>query len=424
MILIIPGIFILIYSFKNFKRAITLFLVYEMFWYSSAKVIDLGTDKSITIGFLMTFVLTLNFLFLRGGFRIIRNTDFPFYRPFILMSFSFLISTFFSRAGFAAEIFRALVILFQSYYIVIVIWYAFSDINEYNKVLKMLLSAHIISCLYGLVEYVIKYNPLAIYKSSLSTTGIEFYDLSRARGYRLMATFEHPIAAGMMFALFLIFATVLLFNHKKNIKKNYKLAVGILLSSICILLTKMRAGIVFAFVGVLSVVNLKRKSFYKKILIVFVALLIISPIILKNKNIILSLFVKSAQTQVGGSSFQQRMQQLRAVLNLLKLSPITGLGEKFQQYINNYDTYMALGYESVWLEQTAKHGIIGIIANLYLAYYSIIKIPKKYQSRPAFFLAFAFWLTYSMTIITSFRMDIYYLIYFYFLKFSNKRMPN
>lgn len=418
MLMIIPGLLILIYSLSDFKKALKLFLLYEMIWYPSAELFSLGGERSLTIGFFMTFALSLNFFFLRGGIYKIKKSRFPLWKPFVFLGFSYILTPFFSYAGFEAEIFRAVIILFQNFFIVIVIWCTFTTRKDYSRLFAGLIITYFFSSIYGFVEYLIKYNPLAVYKSRLSTEGIEFYSISGARGYRLMATFEHPIAAGMMFALFVIFSLV--YISKNNKWNNYSIIICAVLSTACIILSKMRAGLVFAFVGALSVVDFKKKKFYKILFVSLLGLILVSPLLIENQTIFLSIFNQKAQGQIGGSSLEQRLGQLEAVINLLKLSPIAGLGEKFQKSLVNYNTVKALGYESVWLEQTAKHGIIGVLANLVLAYYSVIKIPRQYKSRPAFFLALSFWITYSMTIVTSFRMDIYYLIYFYFIRFMGK----
>ena len=39
----------------------------------------------------------------------------------------------------------------------------------------------------------------------------------------------------------------------------------------------------------------------------------------------------------------------------------------------------ALDFESLWFEQMAKHGVIGVTAYIVMIYYAVCKIPKKIQ---------------------------------------------
>ena len=113
-----------------------------------------------------------------------------------------------------------------------------------------------------------------------------------------------------------------------------------------------------------------------------------------------------------------RLDQLDAVFQLMKQSPLFGLGEKFRLYISNIYTTRALDYESLWLEQMAMHGMVGVFAYIYLIYVSIIVVPRKYKSKQVFLFSLAYWLVYTMTSTPYFRIYFYYIVLFYFIKNS------
>ena len=275
--------------------------------------------------------------------------------------------------------------------------------------------------MYGIFEYYTKTNPFIDYKNDLLDGGIVLYSsTSQAlkRGYRLISVMEHPIGAGMTLALFVIFICVTLVIYNEKFPRYYKFIsiFSAILCVLCVILTKMRSCILFLIIGLMATINFNKKKFYKFILLGIILIGFAYPLLNDNINIFLSLFNKSAQKSVGGSSWEQRLSQLDAVVSLLKMSPIGGLGEKFESIVVNQYTVAALGYESVWFIQMTRHGIVGIFANLFLAYYSVIKIPGRYHSKPVFFLSLSYWIVYTLTSIPSFRTELYYLLLFYFIK--------
>jgi hypothetical protein len=66
----------------------------------------------------------------------------------------------------------------------------------------------------------------------------------------------------------------------------------------------------------------------------------------------------------------------------------------------------------------AKHGLVGVLAYVYMIFYSLIKVPKEYKSKQVFFISLAYWGTYTLTSTPYFRIYLYYLALFYFIKKS------
>ena len=126
----------------------------------------------------------------------------------------------------------------------------------------------------------------------------------------------------------------------------------------------------------------------------------------------LSIFSSKAQENVGGSGSEMRIEQLSAAFLLMLQSPICGLGFKFLNVLNNTLADSLLGSESMWFTILPTFGLLGIIANLILAYYSIVIIPKKYHSRELFFFTLAYWVVGSLTSLPGLKMYYYYFVMF------------
>ena len=350
--------------------------------------------------------------------------SFPYLLPMALISFSLLFSCFFSVAGFASEFTRAISIIIQTVVEIWLIWELVETKNDYKFVINGYIILFFIAALYGLYEYASASNPFLDYKVQLSKGAIKTYLTTGAqglRGYRLVSIFDHPIGAGMNFGLFaiFIFSCWLIFSEKKMNNSLAILTVG--LGAPCILLTKMRSAIFFTVIAAFMFADWRlfgKKRFYYAVLFIAIGAILAYPLIYSNLNIILSFFSSTAQDKIKGSNAGMRYNQLKAAFNLMMMSPIGGLGEKFENYISNEFTVASLDYESIWFEQMTKHGIVGVLAYIYMIYVSVVKLPKLYHSKPLFFLNLSFWLTYTLTSVPAFSMPMFYTVQFYYIKNS------
>ena len=423
MILILIGLLITIYSFINYKGALYCYLAYQVFWHPTATMLHLKGLPTISISMFMN---TVFFILFFVKYKVHNNNGasvcFPLERPFLVIYISFFASCFTSLAGFSSEFTRSLSIIIQDYLMIPIIWNAIDTAKDKKKLEKIFIVVFLLAGIYSLVEYLLKNNPLVNYKSTLNETGIKLYSETaeaETRGYRIVSFFEHPIGAGMTLSLFVIFIIYLYCEKNNDIPKSYELLsyVAVIFCLMGIILTKMRSSLLFLMISIVAVVNFREKRFYKLLAIACLGILIIMPVFKDNLSVFLSLFDKTAQKEVGGSSIEMRVEQFQAVYHIFMQSPISGLGERFEEVIKeSVYTRGALGYESVWFIQMTRHGVIGITAMLYLAFYMVIKLPYLYNSKKAMFCGLAFWLTYTLTSIPSFRMGIFYLLYFYCLK--------
>lgn len=420
MILNAIGIMIILYSLLNYKKGFLLYLVYQIFWFYGATLFSIG-GKTITASMGMTLVFFV--MYFLNSYRYPKpHTRLPYAIPLIAITISLIITCFVAFAGLNQELTRAISNIIQDVLIVWLIWNLVETKKDFEFLFKGFTLVILLACLYGTFEYASHMNPIFDLKNSISTNHIssytEFTGTAADRGYRLTSFFEHPIGAGMSLGLYASFVLTIVVKCKKKIPYEKLALITVLLCVPCIVLTKMRSTMLFTMISGFSFIDFRKKKFYKIILFIAIGIAIAWPIISQNLTLFLSIFNKKLQSSVGGSSFEMRLTQLDAVQQLLKLSPIGGLGELFKGYISNQYTEAALSYESIWFEQMVKHGMIGVIANIILAYYSVIKVPKDYHSKEIFFISLAYWITYTATSIPSFRMHMYYLVLFYFIKTS------
>ena len=418
MLLISIGFLIMLYSLVNFKKAYFLFMIYQIYWYYLAEVITISGLPVITIGMIMSFWFFLIFLIKRK--RYIRTkVRMPYTVPLVMIMFSMLVTCFVGLAGFSYEMSRAISIAIQTFPTIWISWYLIETENDFKFLLKGYVIVFFLAAIYGLVEYGIQYNPLVEYKSLLKEGGIRVYTLANGRGYRIMSFFEHCIGGGMTFGLYSSFIFILYVSSKRNIPYKKVALVGALLSLPCVILTKMRSAMLFTAFCFIATVDFKKKRFYKFLLLGIVGIALILPLIQQNSDLFLSLIDKNVQTKLGGSNMTMRLSQLDAVNNLMKMSPIGGLGEKFNELVYNQYTIQALDYESLWFEQMVKHGLVGVVAHIIMIVYSVLIIPRKYQSKELFIISCAYWMTYTVTSIPSFRTSFYYFVLFYFIKHTD-----
>lgn len=418
MFFTIISIFILMYGCINFKKGLIIFITYELFWYSTSvfriSALSLNSTMLLTVGFSVLYLIK------KEKNKVCKET-FPYAIPFVIAICSYILSSFYAISGFQTEFSRVLNYIFKDYIIIWLLWNTLETEKDFNYLFKAVSVVVFIGCVYGFIEYVLKDNPLLNYKNVLSSNTINIYNSTGLRGYRLSSYFEHPIGAGMVFGLYSIF-TIYLWINKRYLPAN-KLALITAFACIpCIMLTKMRSAILFMLICALVFVNKKifsKKKFWNIVLLFIIVLPIVIYISKDSLDLLFNMFTADSSSTIGGSSLTMRLSQLDAVKHIMKTSPIFGLGETFRSYITrSVYTDAALGYEGLWFEQAVMHGIFGIGSTILMIYYTVVKIPKKYNSKEACIFALAYWIVYSFSSIPSFRMCYFWLIEFYFIKTS------
>lgn len=419
MIFTIISILILLLGCLNFKQGLIIFVTYQIFWYPT-EVISIGT-VSLNTSVMLSLGYSILYLLHKSRYKVSKKS-FPYTIPFIFIIISYIASCFFALSGFSIELARAVRYILQDYVMVGILWNTMETKKDFRMLFNGITMVIFICCIYGLIEYFTGINFMLDYKVALSDDTLVTYGSTGLRGYRLVSLFEHPIGAGMTLALYA--AIVLnMWIEKKYIPNKILSLMTAVMCIPCVFLTKMRTAILFAIITcAFSLINKKsmkkKRSFY--ILIAVCACVPIFVFVFQDYIGLLSNMFSIDTSSIGGSSLSMRVTQMEAIRNIIKESPIFGFGETFRSsIIRSVYTDAALGYEGLWNEKLIMHGAFGIIATIVLIYYSVYKVPKKYHCRVAALFAFAYWCVYTFSSIPSFRMTLFFLAEFYFIKMSD-----
>jgi hypothetical protein len=335
-----------------------------------------------------------------------------------------MISTVMAIAGFGTAVSALMKNILEYIVMAFLMWRLINTKYDLKFLLKGFTVIFLICGLYEVYEILTQSNPLADYETTLvadESRAIDFgnYEDDEFRGFRAKSVFAHPIGAGINFALYIIIVLFFLLKAKLNIKINKTLVMGTcLLALACIIMTKSRGPYMFLIIGALAVINLKNSKFYRYAIILVLALIVLLPYFSDQLDIFTSIFNSKAQAQVGGSSADQRFEQLAAAFTLLSMSPIYGLGFKFLNVMSNRLTWALLGGESVWFSVLPQLGIISIIAYLYMIYWTLVKLPKRYKSASIFFIGLAYWIVTSLTSVPGMQVYLYYFALIIVIKYQ------
>lgn len=318
--------------------------------------------------------------------------------------------------GFGDEFSRFVGYILYNVIDIWLMWKLITTYDQYKFILKGLIIIFCVSGIYGGIESLLEVNPILEYKSELIPEGLSKYGIDDFRGYRATSIFEHPIAMGMNFSLFVILVINHILHDKLSIANKFSVYLLILICIYNVFLTKMRSGMVFLIIMSFSMLNFSSKKTYGMLLGLGLFLVMICAINSDMANIFLSIFSEQYRDAAGGSSIDMRIEQLEACIQIMRESFFTGLGERFVESLNNAYISDALGFESVIFEELTKHGVIGMLTTLFLMIYSVIYIPYKQRNKKVLFITLAYWCTYVLTSVPFFRFHLYYFLIFILLK--------
>lgn len=418
MIFYIIGLLLVIYSFWDFKKSFELFLGYKLILVTNITVISIVNLPILTLDMLLVIYYCTRYLLFSSKYQF-ATKPFPFMGPLLLFICSVIISSFFSQAGFIAEISNIVGVILQNFLLIYMIWQIVDTKNDYTFLFIIITIVILFSCCYGVFEYSISNNPLVEYEATLNSDinkliNYSYMDEISSRGYRVQSIFEHSIGAGINWALYALFV---LYSEVNNIKRPLRKIsiITMVLCIICIFLTKMRSPLVFFFIATIGCLNFKKKKSY---ILIFLGVIFLCTFI--NKFDYANVFFSLLQTNnsIGGSTLKMRIAQYKAGVELWKYSPIWGLGSKFQNIMNNTLTSQLLGMESVWLSILVKYGLLGLISYLWLSIKSIVYLPTHYKTKEIFYISLAYWITYTISSVPGMSMTMYYLFIFFWMKRS------
>ena len=421
MVFLVIGFLIWLYSLKQLKKAFLCFLIYKVFLVTNINVLSLPGMPILSLDMCLTLWFFI-WIFRKRKSSIMCQYSMPYTKPMLVVACVYFISTIFSIVGVSAAISAYIKDVCNIFLTPWMIWKMVDSNEDFRYVVKGLMLAFFVTCLYGIIEQIIQSNPLIEYETTLvndATKTIDFRYKDVVRGYRVQSVFEHPIGAGLNWGVFSIFLLFVLCE-----KKDVWLGIGkihcvvvVLLCLLCLLLSNCRGPILFFIIACIALVDLKNKrSLYAIMFAVLVGGILLNVMEGSYVNNFLSIFDADYQTKVGGSSSEQRLEQLDAVLELLKQSPIWGLGYKFMNVMSNRTTRALLGLESMWFRIMVQFGLAGVVANVYLGLYSLLRVPRRYRQKKIFWFSLAYWVTASLTSVPGMLLYLYYFVIFYLIK--------
>lgn len=427
MVFFIVGLLIIIYGLYDYKRAFLFYLIFKIFLVTNISIVSLPGIPMLSLDLFMVICFYLLFSFKKNLIK--ENSPFPFKKAFIFLAVSWFISSIFAYVGFNNAITQFIREVFTNLILVWLIWKNLTSKEDVYFLVKGFTIAFFITCIYGFYEHSILDNPLANYEMTLvkdQSRALNFmYDAEYGRGYRVKSVFEHPIGAGANWALFIIFFYVLFLVYKIKLNKTF-LYFGIvvsILSIICLFYCNSRSPFLFLLIGSFSFINVRNKSTYLLLFIIGTVFYFCLSLFSEQASLISSIFNTSKQDDIeGSSSLDMRLDQLDAAITLMLQSPIWGFGYKFVSVLNNTLVYRLLGLESIWFQALTTFGLLGVLANSYLAYVSIVKIPKLYRSKSIFFITLAYWVLISATSVPGMLTYFYYLIVIILIKLSRQQI--
>ncbi|PRD46851.1 O-antigen ligase family protein [Sphingobacterium haloxyli] len=421
MVFLIIGAMLIVYSRFDFKKSFLIFLTYKFFLVTNITVISVPGIPLLTLDLFLTLYYVVVFLYKKQNkMRLLQK--FPYRIPFIALAISWFLSTIFSISGFSSAVSEFVKELFTQLLLIWVMWEIVRRKSDWVFLFNSITVCIFITCLYGYYEKVTQSNPLVAYEMTLvddSSRAIDFtYDEEIGRGFRAQSVFEHAIGAGINWALYVLFVFTLYFRYRLNLVNWFSLLVAVMCIP-CILFTNSRAPLVFLGIGSLAYINFKNKKFIISVFVIMIGLAVGSSLFEEYSANILSIFDSSYQKEVGGSNSDMRLEQLAAALAVMERSPILGLGYKFSRLLEN-DIHVSalLGLESIWFKVLTQFGIVGILSYTIYAAYSMVIIPKRYNSFPVFIISLAYWITASLTSTPGMLFHFFFIVILFFIRFS------
>lgn len=419
MLLIIIGFVVLIIGYINFRSGFLWFMVLKIFLNQNISLLDIPGIPLLSMDMFMTLYFVVLFLFRKKDFSKCRF-EFPYIIPFVCLFISWCLSAIFAFDGFKSTFSRLIGDICQSILMIYIMWEVIDSENDFRFLFKWFTIAFLGISVYAFYEWVSQTNPLQTHYVELmngSERTLDFSYRNDPRGYRVQSVFLHPIGGGINFAMYIVYAFVALYSLKISSTVRKMAWIVLSLCFPCILFTNSRAPIVFIMIAIMMFFDSHRRNYYVLLMSAVTIIIIIWPFLGQYALNISSIFDQSLD--VKGSNMDMRFEQMKAVIQLTAQHPWLGWGQKVHDNLHNHLTAKILGYESMWFEILASLGILGMLANVISAYFSLWKLPHLFKSKPMLFLALAYWVTASLTSVPGMLMHMYYLLLIFFIKHSS-----
>lgn len=413
MIFIIFSILLVVYSFFKYKKAFLISLIYKVVLVTNITFISVPGIPLLTCEMFLDLCFIIIYLI---KFGIPKRSSFPYLIPFAFLGITYFLATIFSISGVNSAISEFVGTITSDILIVMLIWKFVNTKDDYKFIFKWISVIIFISCIYGLYEQFTKSNPLVEWEATFnhdeSKTNLWIY-YNDSRGWRTQSIFSHAIGAGIIWSCYLTVFLMLCFKYDLKLKNNLFYLITAILCVPCIIFTRSRTPLIFCIISLLSIFGYKKK----KTLVLTIScacILAFGFLYLSVTNSVLLNYFDNAY--VGGSSLEMRLGQLNHAFNLFKISPISGLGFKYSNVIDNADVQGLLGGESILYEIIPTYGIIGMFSYFVFAVYMCIVIPYKYRSSEIMFISLAYWIANIVSSTPGSKMYLLWLIIFFIAK--------
>ncbi|MGN9105595.1 O-antigen ligase family protein [Oliverpabstia intestinalis] len=417
MTLYISCLYLMKKSLKKYKKSFSLFLAVSCFLTRNVRLFFVPLSTITIFWFLFLFLLKYKKYKTKAK-------RFPWNVPMLFWGTSIVLTSIFSISGFSSEITTMLGNLLKDIFLIIVLWSVIDTKEDFFRLYRYLSIVFFISCIYGFIEYFMGCNPLQSYLANfagISDAVVWSYSAEQYRGYRICSIFEHAMGAGVNWSLYAVFTIYLFIRRNKELKHKYFCMFTAIMCIVCVFLSKCRSPLLFLAFFSLSLVQIESKRFYKFLLFSAPVVIICAVVAYKYSSALQSIvdivfFNGTGEMGIESSSLTLREVQIDTSFNLMKLSPLVGLGTHYKDVLSQSMTYYILGGEGILIFVPAGYGILGLIAYSIMAYYDIVFIPLKYKTKECFFLGLAYWITNMFSSIPGLITFIYYLFMIYFIR--------
>lgn len=340
--------------------------------------------KLIGLPFNIRYIYILLLLIVVIKLRLKRKKlDYKIFKPYLILFVPLTIIMFFQTATPLSIQFSSITrVVMVTFLLPVIIWNANRiDKGSINYIIKIYCIYVLIACIYGLfLTQSLGINPylILLYDTySNKPFNVEYAAaLGEGRLFgRIQSTFVHP----MTWALFLCFAFILNYTFYNKEKKNIRYILLLIIISANLLICGVRTGIVVTIIC--FIIDLVRKKKIKVLILLSVSIFIIASFTIANneevQNYLMSIIDFSGnKSQVSGSSFGMRINQLLGCFSIISDSPIFGNGYGWHSYYMsiNGDHPIVLAFESILFVIICNSGFLGLLIYFYF-FYNIIRRP-------------------------------------------------
>jgi len=397
---VIIAILLYLYMIFDYEKAFILYCIFKI-------VLSLSVNLINVLGYpVLSLEMFSNIVFILYGLiykmRLIEGIKrFPLNKEYYLLLLSMIVSVMFSTIGFVESFSRVVAFIINEYLFLCVFWTITSKrINTYRLISGYAFMMVILG-LYGFYEKITGLNPIYEYTNSLNIgyKSLKWDGSERLDMIMVRSAISHPIGFGLYMASFLLFYWGLSVNNmleKKTIIFNKYFVI--LLCLLGAWFSNTRSALLFMIIGLVGVIDLKKKQTYMVIAFVAVIMVYMSDFFVPYYENLISIFSKDGTTaNVGGSSISLRIDQFLSLFEYYKGNELFGMGLKASE-IDTDKYYRLLGLESVWLLLLFERGLFGVASFLYLITGLYLLIQRTGKTYILFiFIAWLFVITASST---------------------------